>query len=83
VQNSQLPTPLVYQGKKLVTVEDASVFILNLPQAKLDAQHWRAAHTAFSCALMEPAYLSAALVALELAMTLDSLIDPGALTAAG
>jgi hypothetical protein len=82
MQDMLLPSPFVYQGKRLVTVEDASVFILNLPQEKRDAQHWRAAHAAFSCALMEPAYLNAALVALELAMTLDALIDPGVLNSA-
>jgi hypothetical protein len=80
MQDIMLPSPLSYAGKRLVTVEDASVFILNLPQEKRDAPHWRAAHAAFSCALMEPAYLSAALAALELAMTLDSLINPGVLT---
>jgi hypothetical protein len=80
MQDMTLPSPLAYGGKTLVTVEDASVFILNLPQEKLDAPHWRAAHAAFGCALMEPAYLNAALIALELAMTLDSLIAPGILT---
>jgi hypothetical protein len=75
-----LPSPLTYAGKRFVTIEDASVFILNLPQEKRDAAHWRAAHAAFGCALMEPAYLGAALSALELAMTLDSLINPGVLT---
>jgi hypothetical protein len=73
-----LSSPMIYQGKKLTTVEDASVFILNLSQEKLEAAHWRAAHSAFGCALMEPAYLSAALIALKLAMTLDALVDPSA-----
>jgi hypothetical protein len=83
VQNGQLPSPLIYQDKRLITVEDAAVFILNLPPEKLDEHHWRAAHAAFSCALMEPAYLKAALVALELAMTLDVLVDPNVLSTPG
>jgi hypothetical protein len=80
MQNTPLPTPLDYQGKRLITVEDASVFILNLPQEKRDMHHWRAAQTAFSCALMEPAYLKTAIVALELALTLDALVDPRVLS---
>jgi hypothetical protein len=80
MQDIRLPSPLAYAGKRFVTVEDASVFILNLPQEKLDAPHWGAARAAFGCALMEPAYLAAALTALELAMTLDSLIDANVLT---
>jgi hypothetical protein len=80
MQNTPLPTPLNYQGKRLVTAEDASVFILNLPQEKRDTHHWRAAHTAFSCALMEPAYLNTAILALELALTLDALVDPNVLS---
>jgi hypothetical protein len=82
VQHRQLPSPIIYRDKQLVTVEDAAVFILNLPSEKLDEPHWRAAHAAFSCALMEPAYLKAALVALELAMTLDVLVDPNVLSTA-
>ena len=62
-------------------MEDASIFILNLPSEKLDTAHWRAAHAAFGCALMEPAYLGSALVALELALTLDALVDPDVLLA--
>jgi hypothetical protein len=80
MQNTPLPTPLAYRGKRLITVEDASVFILNLPEEKRDTHHWRAAHTAFCCALMEPTYLNSAIVALELALTLDALVDPGVLS---
>jgi len=75
-----LRSPLVYAGKRLTTVEDASSFILNLPPEKRDTHHWRAAHLAFSCASMEPAYLDTAFVALELALTLDALVDPGLLS---
>ena len=49
-----LPFPINYIGSRLITVEDASEFILNLPQQRLDAHHWRAAHIAFSRDLMEP-----------------------------
>ena len=80
VQHRQLPSPLIYRDKRLVTVEDAAAFILNLPPEKLDEPHWRAAHAAFSCALMEPAYLKAALVALDLARTLDVLVNPNVLS---
>ena len=82
MQHRQLPSPLIYRNKRLVTVEDATVFILNLPPEKLDEHHWRAALAAFSCASMEPAYLKAALVALELAMTLDVLVDPSGVSPA-
>jgi hypothetical protein len=82
VQDIPLPSPLFYRDKWFITVKDASVFILNLPPEKLNTQHWRAAHSAFSCALMEPAYLKAAVVALELAITLDALIDPDVLSPA-
>jgi hypothetical protein len=80
-----LPIPLEYEGRKFLTVEDASAFVLNLPLEKRDTQHWRAAHAAFSCALMEPAYLKAAVIALQLALTLDALVDPTlfAFTASG
>ncbi len=80
MQNTPLPSPLDYEGKRLVTLEDASVLLLNLSQEKRDTHHWRAAHTAFSCALMEPAYLNTAVAALELALTLDALVDPGLLS---
>jgi hypothetical protein len=76
MQKTLLPSPLECGGKRLVTVEDASAFVLNLSQEKRDTHHWRAAHTAFSCALMEPAYLNSALAALELALTLDALVHP-------
>jgi hypothetical protein len=62
---------------------DASVFILSLPQEKRDAYHWRDARAAFSCASMEPAYLNTAFVGLELALTLDTLVDPDLLSLFG
>ncbi len=78
--NIMLRSPLVYAGKQITTVEDALSLILNLPSQKRDSHHWRAAHFAFSCASMEPAYLDTAFVALELALTLDTLVDPGLLS---
>jgi hypothetical protein len=83
VRSILLPSPLLCEGKRLITVEDASVFILSLPQDKRDTYHWRAAHTAISCAPMEPAFLNAAFVALELALTLDTLVDPDFLSFSG
>lgn len=80
MKTTPLPFPLVHEHKRLMSVEDASVFILNLPQEKLDTHHWRAAHMAFSCACMEPAYLHTAFIALELALTLDALVDPNLLS---
>jgi hypothetical protein len=71
-----LPFPLEYRGKKFLTVEDASVFVLNLSEEQREIYHWRNAHTAFTCALMEPAYLKTAVIALQLALTLDALVDP-------
>jgi hypothetical protein len=76
MQNTALKFPLECRGKTLLTVDDASAFVLNLPSKTLDTQHWRAAYAAFSCASMEPTYLNAAINALELALTLDALIDP-------
>jgi hypothetical protein len=78
--NTPLPIPLEYKGKRLVTVEDASVFVLNLGEEQLDKHHWRVAHSAFSCAVMEPAYLKTALATLENALTLDALVDPNFLS---
>jgi hypothetical protein len=71
------------RAKILITVEDASVFILSLPQEKRNTHHWRVAHAAFSCASMEPAYLNTAFVSLKLALTLDALIDPDLLSFSG
>jgi hypothetical protein len=71
-----LPFPLEYGGKKFLTVEDASVFVLNLSEKQRELHHWRNAHTAFTCALMEPAYLKTAVIALQLALTLDALVHP-------
>jgi len=71
-----LPFPLDYKGRQLLTVEDASAFVLNLSEEQRDINRWRAAHTAFSCALMEPAYLKTAVITLQLALTLDALVDP-------
>jgi hypothetical protein len=51
-----------------------------------DSSPWRtrrAAHTAFSCASMEPAYLNTAFVASETALTLDTLVDPDLLSFSG
>jgi hypothetical protein len=82
MQHTELPSPLHYKDKTFRTAEEASVFVLNLPLEKLHTQHWREAHAAFGCALMEPAYLNTAITALELAITLDALVDPTLLTAA-
>jgi hypothetical protein len=83
VRSILLPSPLLYEGKQLITAEDASVFILSLPQEKRNTHHWRVAHAAFSCASMEPAYLNTAFVSLKLALTLDALIDPDLLSFSG
>jgi hypothetical protein len=83
VRSMLLPSPLLYEGKQLITMEDASVLILSLPQEKRDTHHWRAAHTAFSVASTELTYLNTAFVALELALTLDTLVDPDLLSFTG
>ena len=80
MKNIPIPSPLFHAGKRFTSVEDAFIFILNLPPEKRDTHYWRAAHTAFSCASIEPAYLHTALTALELALTLDALVDPNFLS---
>jgi hypothetical protein len=74
--NSPLPFDLDYMGRPLRTVGEASAFILSLSKEQRDQHHWRVAHMAFSCALMEPAYLDTATLTLKTALTLHEIVQP-------
>jgi hypothetical protein len=74
--NSPLPFKLDYMGRLLTTVGEASEFILSLSNEQREQYHWRVAHMAFSCALMEPAYLDTATQTLKTALTLHEMVQP-------
>jgi len=80
MKNTPLPFALIYEQTQLISLEDAFIFLLNLPPRKLTDQHWQDAHTAIGCACIEPEYLHTAFIALELALTLDALVDPDLLS---
>jgi hypothetical protein len=74
--DSPLSFNLDYMGKRLTTVGDASAFILSLPKEHREEHHWRVAHMAISCALVEPSYLDTATLTLRTALTLHELVQP-------
>jgi hypothetical protein len=74
--DSPLPFNLDYMGQRLATVGDASAFILGLPKEYREEHHWRVAHMAISCALLEPSYLDTAALTLRTALTLHEIVQP-------